>query len=66
LVLHGYVRQRPMSWLARGAFAVAALTMAVPNPVAQYAAIACAALLYWVLHTNSETPAQEPLQERGA
>jgi TRAP transporter 4TM/12TM fusion protein len=66
LVLHGYVRQRPMSWLARGAFALAALTMAVPNPVAQYAAIACAALLYWVLHTNSETPAQEPLQERGA
>jgi hypothetical protein len=55
-----------MSWLARGAFAVAALTMAVPNPVAQYAAIACAALLYWVLLANSETPVEEPLQERGA
>jgi TRAP transporter 4TM/12TM fusion protein len=57
LVLHGYVRQRPLSWLIRGAFALAALAMAVPQPAIQYAAAAAAIGLYLVLRRDAE-PAQ--------
>jgi len=49
LVLHGYVRQRPISWGLRGVFALAALVMAVPNLAVQYGAIACSAGLYLAL-----------------
>jgi TRAP-type uncharacterized transport system fused permease subunit len=65
LVLHGYVRHRPMAWPARGAFALAALAMAVPDPAVQYAAIACAAGLYWLLLRGSRIHEPERLQERG-
>jgi TRAP transporter 4TM/12TM fusion protein len=49
LVLHGYVRQRPIPWGLRGVFALAALAMAVPNLAVQYGAIACSAGLYLAL-----------------
>jgi TRAP-type uncharacterized transport system fused permease subunit len=49
LVLHGYVGKRPVSLLARTVFAVAALAMAIPRPIVQYAAVAAAAGLYLVL-----------------
>ena len=49
LVLHGYVRERPMSAAIRGVFALVALAMAVPWAALQYAAIAAAAGLYFYL-----------------
>jgi TRAP-type uncharacterized transport system fused permease subunit len=58
LVLHGYVRQRPISWPLRGAFALAALAMAVPQLAVQYAAAAAAVGLYFLLRrdTRQTTP----------
>jgi TRAP transporter 4TM/12TM fusion protein len=47
--LHGYVRQRSVSWWLRGVFALAAIAMAVPHPAVQYAAIAVAVGLYLLL-----------------
>ena len=49
LVLHGYVRKRPIPMAVRGVFMLAALAMAVPHLVIQYAALAVAAGLYFVL-----------------
>jgi TRAP-type uncharacterized transport system fused permease subunit len=49
LVLHGYVGQRPIGVPLRGAFALAALAMAVPNLMVQYSAMAVAAGLYLFL-----------------
>jgi hypothetical protein len=48
-VLHGFVRQRPISWPLRGAFAAAAFAMAVPQLTVQYAAVAFAVGLYLFL-----------------
>jgi len=53
LVLHGYVRQRPIPWWQRGAFVLAAIAMAVPHPMVQYAAIAVAVGLYLYLRRES-------------
>jgi TRAP transporter 4TM/12TM fusion protein len=58
LVLHGYVRKRPISALTRGAFALAAFAMAVPRPAVQYGAIVAAGVLYYVLlRTEQPNPA---------
>lgn len=50
LVLHGFVRRRPIPWALRGVFAVAALLMIVPHIAVQYAALAASVGLFWVLH----------------
>ena len=57
LVLHGYVRKRPIPMAVRGVFTLAALAMAVPHLVIQYAALAAAAGLYFVL---SRATRQDP------
>jgi TRAP transporter 4TM/12TM fusion protein len=49
LVLHGYIRKRSISAVTRGGFALASFAMAVPRPAVQYAAIAAAAALYFLL-----------------
>jgi TRAP-type uncharacterized transport system fused permease subunit len=49
LVLHGYVRHRPIQLALRGVFALAALAMAVPRPEIQYAAVAVAVIVYLLL-----------------
>jgi TRAP transporter 4TM/12TM fusion protein len=54
LVLHGFVRQRPIPWQLRGAFALAAFVMAVPQFAAQYAAMAAAIGLYLLLLRASQ------------
>jgi TRAP-type uncharacterized transport system fused permease subunit len=58
LVLHGFIRKRPISLLTRGIFALAAFAMAVPRPAIQYAAIAAAAGLYlFLLKAEQPDPA---------
>jgi TRAP transporter 4TM/12TM fusion protein len=58
LVLHGYVRKRRMSMPMRGAFALAALAMAVPQPALQYSAVAAAAGFYiFLLRQTRSDPA---------
>ena len=49
LVLHGFVRQRPIPLPLRGVFVLLAFAMAVPRPAVQYAAVAVAIGLYLVL-----------------
>jgi len=49
LVLHGYVRHRPIPLALRAMFALAALAMAVPRPEIQYAAVAVAVIVYLLL-----------------
>lgn len=53
LVLHGFVRQRPMAWPLRGLFALLALAMAVPHPAMQYGAVVLAAGLYLILRRDA-------------
>jgi TRAP transporter 4TM/12TM fusion protein len=60
LTLHGFVRRRPIPWLLRGLFGVAALLMIVPQPVVQYAATAAAIGLFWVLHRAALATEAEP------
>ncbi len=58
LVLHGFIRKRPISLLTRGIFALAAFAMAVPRPAIQYAAIAAVAGLYlFLLKAEQPDPA---------
>ena len=49
LVLHGFVRQRPIPLPLRGLFMLAALAMSVPRPAVQYPAMAVAIGLYLML-----------------
>jgi TRAP transporter 4TM/12TM fusion protein len=49
VVLHGYIRKRPISVFSRAAFALAAFAMGVPRPALQYAAIVGVAALYFFL-----------------
>lgn len=53
LVLHGHVRQRPLAWWLRGAFALAALAMAVPRPAIQYGAAVAAVALFLILRRDA-------------
>jgi TRAP-type uncharacterized transport system fused permease subunit len=58
LVLHGFIRKRPIPAAVRGIFAVAALAMAIPHPAIQYGAVAFAAGLYFfLLRTEQRDPA---------
>jgi len=66
LVLHGYVRQRPISWAIRAAFAVAAFAMAVPHLAVQYAAAACAVGLYWLLQRSDPAMSVAVAEKRTA
>jgi TRAP transporter 4TM/12TM fusion protein len=56
LVLHGYVRRRPIPLPMRGGFALAALAMAIPRPWIQFAAVAVAASLYLLLAREQLNP----------
>ena len=49
LVLHGFVRKRPIPLALRGVFALAAVAMAIPHPAVQYIAVAVAGCLYLLL-----------------
>ena len=49
LALHGFIKQRPIRLLLRGAFVLAAVAMGVPQAAVQYTAVAAAAGLYFVL-----------------
>lgn len=53
LVLHGFIRQRLLSWPLRGLFALAALAMAAPHPAVQYSAVAAALGLYLNLRRDA-------------
>jgi TRAP transporter 4TM/12TM fusion protein len=48
LVLHGYVRTRPIPFIPRVALGATVLAMMVPNPLVQYLAAALAGGLYWL------------------
>jgi TRAP-type uncharacterized transport system fused permease subunit len=62
LVLHGYVRRRPIALWLRAVFAILAFAMAIPNPAIQYVAVAAAIGLYvFLLRTERPvTPASRP------
>jgi len=49
LALHGFIKQRPIRLLLRGAFVLAAVAMGVPQAAVQYTAVAAAVGLYFVL-----------------
>lgn len=68
LVLHGYVRRRPIMLPLRGVFALAALAMAIPHPAIQYAALATAVGMYLVLLKGARAgeSGDEPLPGRRA
>src|SRR5262249_48753820 len=46
IALHGHVRQRPLGLALRAAFVAAAIAMAVPQPLMQYAAAAASIGLF--------------------
>lgn len=60
LTLHGYVRRKPISWALRAAFAVAGLIMFVPQHAIQYAAVAAAGGLFWMLHRAALAEERQP------
>ncbi len=62
LVLHGFVRQRPMQLPFRMVFALMALAMAIPQPAIQYAAAAAAVGFYLVLRRAEQ--ATHALEQR--
>ncbi len=64
LVLHGYVRRRPITLPLRLVLALAALAMAVPHPAVQYAALAMTIGLYLMLRRGDDLA--EQLQRREA
>lgn len=49
LVLHGFVRKRPIPLVLRGVFALTAVAMVIPQMAVQYIAIAVAGTLYFFL-----------------
>ena len=65
LVLHGFVRQRPIPLPFRMVLALMALAMAIPQPAIQYAAATAAVLFYLVLR-RAEQAAHALEQKRDA
>jgi TRAP-type uncharacterized transport system fused permease subunit len=66
LVLHGYIGRHAMSWPMRGAFAVAAFAMAVPQAAVQYAAAAAAIGVYVLLRRDADRDAPAWLTAKAA
>jgi TRAP transporter 4TM/12TM fusion protein len=66
LALHGHVRQRPLGLALRATFVLAALAMAVPQPIIQYAVATAAIALFAVLMRGESARAVQPAERPAA